>query len=277
MTESEVRPQSSAELLASYTRELILCAGKDGIGKSCALVSMAAFVAMMQPEAAFNVIDTEHKFGSALKSFGEDAPHNIRYFPCNDMNQVTAAARTVVQGHRPGDWLAAESMARIWERAQNLGYEAIAGVSKIEYLEMKENEVTPKGLPRKKSPIPDPDNFWQVVKGAHDAAFLDLICNCTDLNVMLTTTVKPPAKERQNREENKDRKILRAELGIDLNLDGAPRLPYYVETMVLMQMEQGKVSCRVLRDNNSRNENTRPTFDVPDRKSWAMSFMAACR
>ena len=77
--------------------------------------------------------------------------------------------------------------------------------------------------------------------------------------------------------DSKDRKIMRAELGIDLNLDGAPRLPYYFETMALLELAEGRVTCRILRDNNSQRDNTRPTFTVADRKSWAMAFMGECR
>lgn len=279
MSTSVVTVQTAEQLLSSYTRELILLCGKDGCGKSSAIVSLAAFVAMTQPEAEFNVIDSERKFGSALKSFEADAPRNIRYYPVADMNQSTAAIRDVLKRHKPGDWLAVESMSRIWDQAQNLTYLAVAGVSKIEYLEMKINEQTKTGVIRKNSPIPNPDEFWQICKGAHDGAFVDLITNAGDLNCILTTTVKRPPEDRGGGRsyDSKDRKILRAELGIDMNLDGAPRLPYYVETMCLMEMEQGKVRCRMLRDNNSQKDQTRPTFDVADRKAWAMCFYSECR
>lgn len=277
-----MQPIKADQLLASYTRELILLAGKDGVGKSSAICSTASFVQMMWPSATFNVIDTEHKFGSALKSFGEDAPHNIDYWPVADMNQATSVLRAILTGHKPGDWIAVESMARVWERSQNLAYEAVAGVSRIEYLEAKLNSewLGPDGnkIVKKASPIPRPDDFWAVAKGAHDSAFLDLLTNCGDLNVVMTTTLKPPPKDMGGRSfDNKDRAILRAELGIDLNMDGAPRLPYYVETMCLLELAAGKVTCRVLRDNNSTHENTRPSFAVTGRKDWAMMFWQECR
>lgn len=276
---SAVVVQTAEQLLGSYTRELMLIAGKDGTGKSSAIVSLAAFVQMMQPEAEFNVIDSEHKFGSALKSFGTDAPHNIRYYAVNDMNQATTAISDILKRHKPGDWLAVESMARIWDHAQNLTYLAVAGVSKIEYLEMKINAKTPTGVIRKDSPIPNPNEFWQICNGAHNGAFIDLITRTRDLNCILTTTCKRPPEDRGSGRsfDNKDRKIFRAEVGIDLNLGGAPSLPFYFETMCLLELEGGKVRCRVLRDNNSQKEDTRPTFDVADRKAWAMSFWGACR
>lgn len=279
MSTNAVVVQTAEQLLGSYTRELMLVAGKDGCGKSSSVVSLAMFVQMTSPEAQFYVIDSENKFGSAMKSFGEDAPRNIQYYFVADMNQATAAIRDVLRRHKPGDWLAVESMARIWERSQNLAYLAIAGVSKIEYLEMKVNEKTPAGAIRKNSPIPNPDDFWAIAKGAHDGAFLDLITNAGDLNCILSTTCKKPPEPRQGQRdfESKDRKILRAELGIDMNLDGAPRLPYYFEMMCLLELEGGKVRCRILRDNLSRKDNTRPTFDVPSRKDWAMCFFSECR
>lgn len=279
MSTNAVVVQTAEQLLSSYTRELMLLCGKDGVGKSSAIVSLAAFVQMMQPDAEFNVIDSEHKFGSALKSFGSDAPHNIRYYPVSNMNHATAAIRDVLKRHKPGDWLAVESMARIWDQAQNLTYLAIAGVNKIEYLEMKINEQTKTGTIRKNSPIPDPEQFWQICKGAHDGAFVDLITSAGDLNCIMTTTCKKPPEPRSGQRDydSKDRKILRAELGIDMNLDGAPRLPYYVETMCLLELEQGKVRCRVLRDNHSQKDQTRPTFDVKDKKDWAGAFQENCR
>ena len=277
MTTDIVKPLSTQDLLATYAREYVLLAGKDSVGKTSALVSLASFVSMMWPDARCHIIDSEHKFGSAIRSFGTDAPTNIAYYPVDNMNQATMSLRTILGQHRPGDWLFVESMARMWEHSQNLGYEAIAGVSKIEYLDWKLNTALPTGVVRKNSPIPNPDDFWAIVKGAHDGGFVNLITNTTDLNVVMTTTLKAPPKDRGNREESKDRKILRAELGIDLNMDGAPRLPYYVETMCLLELAGGKVSCRVLRDNNSKRDNTRPEFSVPDRKSWAMTFYSECR
>ena len=278
-TTNTVTPQTSQQLLDSYAREMILLAGKDSVGKSCAVVSIAAYVSLIWPDATFHVIDSEGKFGSAMRSFGSDAPGNIQYWPICDMNQATLAARTIVGTCKPGDWLAIESIASIWERAQNLAYEAVTGVGKIEYLDMKLNTATPTGVVRKASPIPKPDDFWAVAKGAYDAAFLDLVKSCSTLNIVLTTTVKPPPKPREGQRDydSKDRAIMRAELGIDLNIGGSPALPYYPETLCLLELAQGKVTCRVLRDNNSMRDNTRPVFAVPDRKSWAMAFWSECR
>lgn len=266
-----LKAQTSEELLDGQPlREFILLAGKDSVGKSSAVVSLAKHVEDTTPTAVVYVIDTENKFKSALKSFGMDAPKNIRYFKAETMNDATMALAAVLTVKKPGDWLAVESMSRMWDRAQNLGYETIAGVSKAEYLERRPRSGKGSG------PIPEPDQFWQIVKGAHDGAFIDLLSQCDDLNVILTTTIKKKEKEGYYK-ESADRKALKVELGIDVGLEGAPRLPYFMETLVLMDRVSGDVSCRVLRDNLSTKDDTRPEFAVPDKKSWAPMFFGTCR
>lgn len=264
-----ITPQTSDDLVGSFDPELIMLCGKDGVGKSSAIVSMAAWVAVEHPEATFNVIDTENKFKAALKAYGPDYPKNISYYKADTMNDVTNAISSIASGAKLGDWCAVESMARVWERAQNLGYESVAGVSKIEYLERKRSD---KSI---KSPIPKPDDFWAIVKGAHDAAFFDLITQSDYLNTILTTTVTKPRSEGFIK-ESADRKGIRAELGIDVGLDGAPRLPYYIKTMALLEVSGGKVTCRVLRDNLTTGEG-RVEFEVPDKRAFAPYFYGTCR
>src|SRR4030095_2138148 len=260
-----LKPQTSEELLdGTPLREFIMLAGKDSVGKSSAIVSLAKHLTDVKSPATMYVIDTENKFKSALRSFGPDAPRNIRYFKAETMNDATVALAAVLGVKKPGDWLAVESMSRIWERAQNLGYETISGVSKAEYLERRPR--TGKGS----GPIPEPDRFWDIVKGAHDSAFVDLLSQCDDLNVILTTTISK--KKEGFYKENADRKALKVELGIDVGMEGAPRLPYFMETLCLLDRQNGDVSCRVLRDNLSMKDDTRPEFMVPDKKSWGPMF-----
>ena len=127
---------------------------------------------------------------------------------------------------------------------------------------------------RKLPVTPQPDQLWSIIKREHDAGFLDRLCNADDLNVILTTTITKPRAERSNRKENADRVALRAEFGIDLNLDGAPRLPYYVQTLLLLGREQGQVTCQVLRDNGSKLDNPAVTFAVPTRRDFGMQLYA---
>jgi hypothetical protein len=269
---------TTQDLLNSYARELILLAGKDSTGKSCAVVSTAALVEIINPDAKFYVIDTENKFASAVRSFGPDAPKNLIYERAANMNQAIEHLGEVLSSCSPGDWLAVESAARMWDMAQDLAYRAVAGLSKVQYLRnTKVGEVMPSGKVRKDSPIPSPDDFWKIAKGAYDGDFMYPIIDRSDLNVIMTTTVAKPPKADSFIKENVDRKAARIELGIDFGLDGAPRLPYQPETLAVLQLAAGRVTCRVLRDNNSKNENTRPEFDVPDRASWAQSFWQEAR
>lgn len=270
-------PQSTQDLLNSYARELILLAGKDGTGKSCSVVSTASLVEVLNADAVFHVIDTENKFASAVRSFGPDAPKNLSYYRAANMNEAIDALGHILSSCKPGDWLAVESIGRLWDMAQDLAYRTIAGVSKAQFLKLDKGEVTEKGAKRGTGPIPSPDDFWKIAKGAYDGDFMYPIIDRSDLNVILTTTIAKPPKADAFIKENVDRKAARIELGIDFGLDGAPRLPYQPETLAVLQLASGHVTCRVLRDNNSGKENTRPEFEVPDRASWAQSFWAEAR
>lgn len=272
MASDKVTPQTSSQLMdGAPIREFIMLAGKDSVGKTSALVSLARYVELMSPDATFYVIDTENKFKGAMRSFGDDAPKNIVYYKCSSMNDVTSSVAVILERHKPGDWLAVESLSRAWELAQDLGYQVTEGVSKIEYLERKR-------ATGGKSPIPgNVGDFWAIVKGAHDGGFFHLLTQIDNLNVICTTTIAKPQKERPNAKENVDRKALRVELGIDSNLEGAPRLPYYVESLALLDLVGGRVSCRVLRDNLSTKDESRNEFAVPDKKSWGFAFYESCR
>lgn len=268
---------STKDLLSQTGREFIMIAGKDGAGKSCAIISIAKWVQdALDPAAIFFVIDTENKFGTALRSFGTDAPTNIVYYKCDDIKHVVDAMTDIAKRRKAGDWVAIESMGRVWEKAQDMGYLQISGYDKEDYLEKRRAQ---KGIAnvQQAPPIPSADKFWNIVKSAHDGAFVDVMAQASTLNVVWSTTINKPPKADAFIKENATRKEVRAEFGIDAGLDGAPRIPYYVETLCIMDMAGGKVNCRVVRDNNSIREDTRPTFDVPDRKSWATAFWIACR
>lgn len=268
--------QSTAELLRTPGREFLMLVGKDGAGKSASIVAIAAFVQqVLNPEATFFVIDTENKFPTALRSYGPDAPTNIEYYKTDTMNDVTDAIDIVMEKRKEGDWLAVESMSRIWERAQDMGYRAVSGFDKPTYLEKRRAQ---KSAGLNQAPvIPKPDDFWNVVKGAHDGAFLDLISQSTTLNAILSTTISKPPKGDSFIKENATRKEARAEFGMDAGIDGAPRIPYYVETLCILDVKAGKVSCRVVRDNCSTLEEPRVEFDVEGRKMFGFAFWTACR
>lgn len=269
-----VAPLSSAEIMAGDApREFILLCGKDGVGKTCAIVSLAWYVENIQGSGAtFFFLDTENKARNALRSFGADAPTNIVYYKVDDMNQITWAVDQILRQHKPGDWLAVESMSRVWERAQDLGYMAVSGYLKAEYMEERAR------MAGKKAPVtPTPDQLWSVTKGAHDGAFLDRLTACEDLNVILSTTLSRPPKSDAFMKENVERKELRLEVGIDSGIEGAPRLPYFAECLLMLSLKNGVVSCRVLRDNASKLEDSRVEFIVDSKKTFGVDFFGNCR
>jgi hypothetical protein len=267
------KPLSTKDLLSGPAlREFLIIIGKDSVGKTCSVVSICWYIEQTSPNATCFVIDTENKFKGALKSFGKDAPNNISYYKCDTMNMVTDAIEEIVAKAKAGDWVMVESMDRVWEKAQDMGYQAIAGTDKAAYMEKRRAS---KGL--KLPATPQPDQLWGIIKGAHDGAFLDLLSQSETLNVVLTTTLAKPPKADGFMKENQDRKAARVELGIDSGIQGAPRLPYYPETLCLLDLKGGNVSARILRDNLSINDDSRIEFDIPDRKSFAMEFWSRCR
>jgi hypothetical protein len=257
----------ASELLGLTPRELILIAGKDGVGKTNALISLADFISNLSPEATVFVIDAENKFRAALAVFGS-VPPNLSYYQCEDMNDITNALDEVMELRKPGDWLFIESMGRVWERAQDMGYQAVTGTGKAAYMDKRRKHTGEKALPV----VPKPDDLWSIVKGAHDGAFLDVIAQANGLNVVMTTGVARVKEVRTNRKENQDRVDFRNETGIDLNIEGAPRLPYYPQTGILLERQNGSVSARIWRDNMSPLDEPAITFDVPTRKDFAEQF-----
>lgn len=276
-------PLTSSDLLATEAgREFILIGGKDGVGKTSALVSIAMVVngktddldgcVIFNPGAKVYVLDTEHKFASVYRQFGNNAPDNIVYYYCQTMDELLSAFDKVLQDIRPGDWIMPESMARIWEHTQDLAYREVSGMSKAEFLAKRRSAEGKKG-----SPIPQPDHFWNIAKSAHDAEFLQVLVSRDDINIAMTTILTRPPREAPNRSENVDRKELRMEFGIDSGLGGTPTLPYQPETLVLLDRVRGDVRASVLRDNNSALDNGRVDFWVPTKKSFGLEWMRNCR
>ncbi len=280
-------PLTSSDLMASGAgREFILIGGKDGVGKTSALVSIAmtvngkvrvedmeACIPVINPDAKVYVLDTEHKFASVYRQFGSDAPDNIVYYYCQTMDELLSAFDKVMHDIRPGDWIMPESMARIWEHSQDMAYREVSGLSKAEYL-AKRRAIT-EG--KKGGPIPQPDQFWNIAKAAHDGDFLQVLVARDDINVAMTTIVVRPPREAPNRKENADRKELRLEFGLDAGLGGTPTLPYQPETLVLLDRVRGMVKASVLRDNNSVLDDGRVEFDIAGKKDFGPAWMRNCR
>ncbi len=265
------------DLLSTPSREFIILAGKDGSGKSSAVIALAEFLAdVMAPDATVFIIDTENKIKPVLQSWGGPLPRNIQYYRATDMNEATEAMAAIVARWKPGDWVCVESMGRVWEKSQDLGYKAVTGLDKAKYLERRREKV-PAG--QKQPPVtPKPDDLWSVTKGAHDGDFLEVIAQAEHINVLLTTTMaKPPKEGMPNRKENADRAAFRAEHGIEAGLEGAPRLPYYAQTLALLEKRNGKNYCRILRDNLSTQPDPCVEFEIGDKKAWPPQFWSLTR
>jgi len=289
MTNDQIAPVplTSKDLLAGgANREFILIGGKDGVGKTSALVSIAMVVngkledvddlevciSAVNPDAKVYVLDTEHKFASVYSRFGKSAPDNIIYYYCQTMDELLAAFGNVMRDIRPGDWVMPESMARIWEHTQDLAYREVTGLSKAAFLTKRRNAEGKKG-----GPIPNPEHFWSIAKSAHDAEFLQVLVARDDINVAMTTILVRPPREAPNRSENVDRKAMRLEFGIDSGLGGTPTLPYQPETLVLLDRVRGDIRASVLRDNNSVLDNGHVDFWVPTKKAFGPELMRNCR
>ena len=137
-------PLTSSELLATEAgREFILIGGKDGVGKTSALVSIAMVVngktddldgcVIFNPSAKVFVLDTEHKFASVYRQFGNNTPDNIIYYYCQNMDEFLVAFGCVMRDSRPGDWVMVESAARIWEQAQDLAYREVSDCPRLSF------------------------------------------------------------------------------------------------------------------------------------------------
>lgn len=266
-------------------REFMLIGGKDGVGKTSAIVAIAAVVAgyvddpsqhsMFNPDAVMHVLDTENRFAKAYRKFGAMAPQNISYYYCGDMDQTLLAFEVILKSIKPWDWLAVDSMARIWEMAQDLGYNEVSGMRKSEFLEKR--RLAMDGGQKGGSPIPHPDQFWNIVKSAHDRHFLNVLVAREDINVVMTTIQTRAPRELPNRQENKDRKDFRTEFGIDSNMGGAPTLPYQPDTVVLLDREKGRVKAQVLKDTSPFNDDPRVEFWVPGFREFGVEFSKMCR
>ena len=266
-----VQAWSIEQLLDFEEREFILIGGKDGVGKSSAIVSMALYVFDTKPDAKFFYIDTENGFRKIFKTF-PTPPRNLVYFHCNNMEEVLDAFDQIQEQMEPGDWVAVESMTKIWELCQNLGYEAVSGVDKTKFM-LRRRQAAKAGDKKTAGTVtPDPENLWAITKEAHDVEFVDIMQNWEDVNVVWTTTMAKPREQRANRKESRDRVDFRNEFGIDSNMGGFPRLPYIPDTVIILNREKGMVYGKVIKDRSALPWLDYPEFDVETNLAFAEAF-----
>ena len=252
------------------SREFILIGGRDGVGKTTSVITLAKYVEeIVDPKAKFYIIDTENGVRKILRAFGAQAPKNIIYYQVQNMMEAIEALDDLDSTLKPGDWIAVESMARLWEYSQDAAYQAVAGMSKAEFLAKRSDGG------RGGAPIPQPDQFWQLTKNLHNARFLDILNNSNDYNVVLVTTLAKDSPFKEQR--TSDRTKFKRQFGIDSGFGGIPNLPYYPDTVLLMDQTDGSVDCSVLKDRGVLNmEGKRIVFDVDTPLDFAVSFMSEC-
>ena len=253
-------PITAKDLVSYKLREFIELVGHPKTGKSFSILSLAEAWRRMSPGRTVYIIDTEDGLRKTWKSA---FPHvdNIKYWYCSDMDSVILVLDELVPTLVAEDWLCVESLSRIWEFSQNLGYEAVTGIKKAEYLE--------KRMADKKGPVtPHPDQLWQVVKNAYGRNFMDILVDLR-CNILLTTTLR-----KETPFESATRREVRQSLGLNISPDGDPRNPYYPDTVCLMTKEADGFYCTILGDRGSELPGTTVRFKV---ENFLLDFMSNCR
>jgi len=237
-----ITPQEFQE--AGKEREFILLVGHPASGKSYACLTMTQYWQAFYPEAKVFILDTERGIKKLFEhQFSELT--NFLYWPISDAEDAICAVREVRKEVKPerNDLLVFESLSRNWEQAQDLASQIITGMPRSEWLSKWIRDT--KG---KTSPIPHPDMYWPIAKDAHVRNILDIFSNELKLrcNIIVTTTLPPgrsPLREKGLRGE-----IAKEFLGIDISPDGAPRNPYYFDTVILLEKDHEGYWGRTLKD-----------------------------
>jgi len=225
-------------------KEFILLVGHPASGKSYACLTMAFLWQANHPDAKVFILDTERGIKKLIEH-QFPALSNFLYWHITDAEEAIYAVREVKREVRPerNDLLIFESLSRNWDQAQDLASQVITGMPRSEWLSKWIRET--KG---KASPVPHPDIYWGIAKDAHVRNILDTFSNELKVrcNIVVTTTLPPgrsPLREKGLRAE-----IAREFLGIDISPDGAPRNPYYFDTVILLEKDHEGYWARILKD-----------------------------
>jgi len=247
--------------LAEYKpREFIEICGHPKSGKSYDVLSVASAVKRINSEATIYIIDTEDGLRKVWKTSFTDVD-NIRLYLCADMDDVVLVIEKLKPLLKKDDWLCLESLSRIWDFAQDLGYQAVTGMKKPEYLIKRRAEGG--------AVTPHPDQLWQIVKNSYHRNMMDVLVNEIPCNILITTTLS-----KVQRRESKVRKEVREMLNIDVSPEGDPRNAYYPDTIVLTTKDEDGFWATVLGDRGGEIPGQQIHFKVD---SFLFDFMENCR
>ena len=244
--------ETSGDLLMERTTELIVLAGKDGVGKTSGLMSIADWVSKNSPEAQIYVLDAEKLggFAKVLKAFGNQAPGNIMYVHCEGPERFMAAWEEIKRRAKPatetfaGDWIFIETAGSVWTMAQDFGHLIVEGVTKSEFLARK-REVGGGRLSGSPNPR-NPDRYWNYVYEFYREGFMRQVLNMK-VNIVLTARMKK-MEGRPGQAPNPKRVDFSDEHGIDLGVEGQPDLTGDMDTTIMLQKRRGIVHAVVLKD-----------------------------
>jgi len=241
------------KLRETQEKEFILLIGHPSSGKSFSCLTMAQYWQAFHPEAKVFILDTERGIKKLLDRQFPDLSNFLYWFVSDAEEAIRAVKETkkLVSSER-NDLLIFESLSRNWEQAQDLASQAVTGMPRDEWLSKWVRET--KLVKEKGSPIPHPDLFWPIAKDAHVRNILDVFSNELKIlcNIVCTTTLPPgrsPVREKGLRAE-----IAREFLGIEITPDGAPRNPYYFDTVILLEQDHEGFFGKVLKDRGFKHK-----------------------
>jgi len=251
-------------------RENILLIGHSDTGKSTDIVMIAEAI---RGKGRVFVIDTENGIIKVWKNLFRHVD-NLELILCASIDDVLKTFEELQREVQPQDWIAFESMAKIWEMAQDKAYLEVAGMTKAEYLVTKD---------KAQSPVPQPQFFWQIAKHYYEGGIIDPM---RDLDPMMAELVKRAksagcniiattllAKERPDFMESRRRQIAQ-ELGFNILWEGSPRLPSYFDTVVVTSKPGGEFRAAVIKDRGYERPKLIVEFEV---KQFWHDFQQNCR
>jgi hypothetical protein len=227
--------------------ERILLFGPPGAGKSTAILNLFS-----QVKGRKFLIDTEDGIDEIWRLCFPNLKFT-HYLP-ETITEFLDAFEEVAKEASPGDWIAIESLARIWDWAQDVAYNEIVGMDKEEFLERALQRAG--GKIKRFAPIPNPEMFWPIAKHAFCRKFIFKIQKLP-CHLILTSTAQIGKPERFKSDALKE---LEKFLNFDITPEGWTRSAAQVSAVVFLYYGgKGEFYADVLKD-RGRKEGV--TFQV---------------